>query len=59
MSLNALLPIIFGVIGLVVAYFIYQAVKKYPAGEAKVAAISDAIHLGAMVFMRREYKMLG
>jgi K(+)-stimulated pyrophosphate-energized sodium pump len=43
----------------VAAYFIYQAVKKYPAGEAKVAAISDAIHLGAMVFMRREYKMLG
>jgi K(+)-stimulated pyrophosphate-energized sodium pump len=58
MSLNALLPTIFGVIGLGAAYFIYQAVKKYPGGEAKVAAIGDAIHLGAMVFMRREYKML-
>jgi K(+)-stimulated pyrophosphate-energized sodium pump len=58
MSLNALVPLLLGVLGLATAYFIYQAVKKYPAGEAKVAAISDAIHLGAMVFMRREYKML-
>ncbi|MCU0836689.1 MAG: sodium-translocating pyrophosphatase [Chromatiaceae bacterium] len=59
MTLSALVPMSFGVIGLVVAYFIYQAVKRYPVGDAKVAAISDAIHLGAMVFMRREYSMLG
>lgn len=59
MSLNALVPSIFGVLGLVIAYYIYQEVKNYPTGEAKVVAISDAIHLGAMVFMRREYKMLG
>ena len=59
MSLNALIPLFFGVLGLATAYVVYQNVKAYPKGEAKVAAIGDAIHLGAMVFMRREYTMLG
>ncbi|NBC49480.1 MAG: sodium-translocating pyrophosphatase [Gammaproteobacteria bacterium] len=61
MSLNALLPyipLIFGVLGLATAYVVYRAVNAYPGGEGKVAAIGDAIHLGAMVFMRREYSML-
>jgi len=59
MSLNALIPLFFGVLGLATAYVIFRAVKAYPKGESKVAAIGDAIHLGAMVFMRREYTMLG
>ncbi len=58
MSFNALVSTFFGIFGLVVAYLIYQKIKEYPAGDAKVTQISDAIHLGAMVFMRREYKML-
>ena len=59
MSFNALIPALFGVGGLVAAYFIYQKVKEFPTGEAAVARIGDAIHLGAMVFIRREYGMLG
>ena len=59
MSLTALWPTLFGVLGLAAAWWIYQKVKAYPAGEAAVADIGDQIHLGAMVFMRREYKMLG
>ena len=58
MSLNALVPVIFGVIGLIVAYFIFQKVKEFPEGEDKVAEIGEEIHLGAMVFMRREYTTL-
>jgi len=58
MSFNALVPTLFGVLGLVAAYFIYQKVKEYPTGDAKITQISDAIHLGAMVFMKREYTML-
>ncbi len=58
MSLNALVPVIFGVIGLIVAYFIYQKVKEFPEGDAKVVEIGEEIHLGAMVFMRREYTTL-
>jgi K(+)-stimulated pyrophosphate-energized sodium pump len=58
MSLNALVPVIFGILGLVMASIIYEVIKKYPVGEAKVARIADQIHLGAMVFMRREYSFL-
>ncbi|MCF8014215.1 MAG: sodium-translocating pyrophosphatase [Chromatiaceae bacterium] len=59
MSLNALIPIFFGIVGLWTAHLIFRTVMAYPKGEAKVAAIGDAIHLGAMVFMRREYTVLG
>ncbi|MCY4221929.1 MAG: sodium-translocating pyrophosphatase [Thiotrichales bacterium] len=58
MSGSALVPTLFGIIGLAAAWFIYRQVKKFPAGEDKVAEIAEAIHSGAMVFMRREYKML-
>ena len=52
------LPPALGVVGLVVAFIIYQLVKQYSPGEGKVADIADAIHTGAMVFMRREYTIL-
>ncbi len=58
MTVSGLIPALFGVGGLIVAWYVFQKVKEYPAGEAKVAEIADAIHLGAMVFMRREYKFL-
>ncbi|MFC1542343.1 sodium-translocating pyrophosphatase [Pseudomonadota bacterium] len=53
-----MIPVIFGVIGLVVAWFIYRDVLKYHAGEGAVLEIAEAIHQGAMVFMRREYSVL-
>ena len=52
------LPVILGLVGLAVAFVLYQMILKYPAGEGKVAAIGDQIHEGAMVFMRREYSIL-
>jgi len=52
------IPPILGIIGLVVAFIIYSMVKQHPAGEGKVVEIGDQIHLGAMVFMKREYSML-
>ena len=58
MELINLIPPLFGVLGLVAAAIIYSAVKKHPEGEGKVVAIGNQIHLGAMVFMKREYKML-
>ena len=57
--LGSLLPPILGVLGLVAAYYIYRVIKAYPAGEEKVTSIGDQIHLGAMVFMKREFKTLG
>jgi len=53
-----LLPPIFGGLGLIAALVIYRKVKAYPTGEGLVVEISDAIHSGAMVFMRREYSVL-
>ena len=58
MEFNNLLPPIMGIIGLVAAAYIYKMVKKYPEGEGKVVEIGNQIHLGAMVFMKREYQML-
>ncbi|MGD8567049.1 MAG: sodium-translocating pyrophosphatase [Gammaproteobacteria bacterium] len=54
-----LIPPILGVAGLVVAFIIFSMVKQHPQAEGKVAEIGDEIHLGAMVFMKREYSMLG
>ncbi len=53
-----IIPAILGGAGLIVASFLYQTVKKYPAGEGKVVEIGEAIHMGAMVFMKREYTVL-
>jgi len=53
-----MIPIILGVVGLAVAWLIYRDILHYPAGEGKVKEIGDAIHSGAMVFIRREYSIL-
>lgn len=53
------MPPLFGVIGLGAAFFVYTLVMRYTEGTDAVKKIGDAIHTGAMVFMRREYTMLG
>ncbi|MGD8711090.1 MAG: sodium-translocating pyrophosphatase [Ectothiorhodospiraceae bacterium] len=52
------IPPLLGIIGLVAAFLIYASVKRRPAGEKRVVDIGEKIHLGAMVFMRREYTIL-
>ncbi|HEY7745906.1 MAG TPA: sodium-translocating pyrophosphatase [Desulfuromonadales bacterium] len=49
---------ILGVLGLVVAAVIYFTIKAMPAGTGKMTEIADAIHDGAMAFLKREYKVL-
>lgn len=56
--LSHALPPAIGICGLLVALVIYLLVNRYPAGDDKVQRIAEQIHLGAMVFMRREYSML-
>lgn len=53
-----LIPPVFGAAGMVAAIFIYLLVKRYEPGGEDLTRISDSIHEGAMVFMRREYSML-
>ena len=57
--LGTYLPPLLGLFGLFAAYYIYRVIKRSPAGEASVTNIGDQIHLGAMVFMKREFKTLG
>ncbi len=55
---SALIPPAFGILGLIVAFIIFGLVKRYDEGAENIRKIADAIHDGAMVFMRREYTML-
>ncbi|MDQ6987094.1 MAG: sodium-translocating pyrophosphatase [Mariprofundaceae bacterium] len=52
------LPAVFGILGLIGAFLLYRMVLRYPEGSGKVAQIGAAIHLGAMVFLKREYSIL-
>jgi K(+)-stimulated pyrophosphate-energized sodium pump len=56
---TAWLPLALGLVGAVVAFALYRVVVAYPVGDAKVADIANEIFIGAMTFMRREFKLLG
>ena len=58
MTPSALMPVALGILGLISAYLVFLYIKKAPAGEGRLKEISDQIHLGAMVFMNSEYKIL-
>jgi len=51
------IPII-GVVGLSFALLIYKRVMKRDAGNEKMKEIAEQIHIGAMVFLRREYQII-
>ena len=53
-----LIPPALGVLGLLIVFFIYQWIKKQPGGSGAVQKIGEQIHIGSIVFMKREYKML-
>tara|TARA_R110002049_G_scaffold23490_1_gene82653 strand:- start:923 stop:2911 length:1989 start_codon:yes stop_codon:yes gene_type:complete len=52
------LPPTIGLAGLIIAFIIYHIMVRHNHGDGLVKDIGDQIHLGAMVFMRREYSML-
>ena len=54
-----ILPPLLGLFGLGIAFIVYHIMTRHNHGDGKVKHIGDQIHLGAMVFMKREYKMLG
>ena len=58
MAFDLIMPPIVGLAGLLVAFVIYNVMSKHDAGPDNVKRIADQIHVGAMVFMHREYKML-
>ena len=53
-----LVPPALGISGLLIVVVIYQWIKKQPGGSGAVKKIGEQIHIGSIVFMKREYKML-
>ena len=47
-----------GLGGLLCALLLYFYIKKAPAGNQEMVEISEAIHEGAMTFLKREYTIL-
>lgn len=58
--IQTLLPLIpcIGVVGMFFAVLNYLAVRKYSPGNEKMQSIAEKIHLGAMVFLKREYQLI-
>jgi K(+)-stimulated pyrophosphate-energized sodium pump len=51
------IPII-GIIGLLFALLIYKLVMKHDPVNEKMKEIAEQIHIGAMVFLKREYQII-
>jgi len=47
-----------GLLGLLCAWAIYASLKRKPTGTDEMREIAEAIHNGAMAFLRREYSIL-
>ncbi len=58
MFINSVVAVILGLVGLAVAFKIYKDVASQPAGNERMQEIADAIHEGAMAFLKREYQIL-
>lgn len=57
--LASYIGILIGLIVLVYAFFVYRGLIGLPEGNDKMKEIAAAIHGGAMVFLKREYKIIG
>ncbi len=53
-----ILAILLGAIGLLFAFILFLTIKRKPAGSGVMMELSDVIHDGAMVFLKREYSIL-
>lgn len=49
---------LWGVVGLVLAFGIYRYVLTFSPGNETMVEIMERIHSGAMVFLKREYKII-
>jgi K(+)-stimulated pyrophosphate-energized sodium pump len=53
-----ILAISLGAVGLIFAFILFLTIKKKPAGNDVMTELSNVIHDGAMVFLKREYSIL-
>ncbi len=52
------IPPLIGMAGLVAAWLLYLSIKRRQVERGKASEIAEAIHSGAMLFMRQEYSYL-
>ena len=55
----ALFGTVLGIAVLVYAFMVYREISSLPEGSDKMKEIASAIHEGAMVFLQREYRIIG
>ena len=55
---TGVISVVIGLIGLAFALILYTFIKSKPGGTDLMKEISDVIHNGAMVFLKREYSIL-
>ncbi len=55
----ALFGTVLGIVVLGYAYMVYREIKSLPDGSDKMKEIASAIEEGAMVFLNREYRIIG
>jgi len=56
-SLVQVIPWI-GVLGMIIAVITFVGIRRHPAGNEVMQGIAEKIHLGAMVFLKREYQII-
>jgi len=59
MIMQTMIPVLLGILGISAAFGLYRLVLSYPEGDGKALQIAESIHVGAMVFLKREYSILG
>lgn len=52
------IPLIVGIVGILVALWLFFTIKRYSPGEGLMLEIAEQIHHGAMVFLKREYSLM-
>ncbi len=60
MTILNLVPYSFivGILGIFFALYLFYRIRKYPKGNPLMEEISEAVHSGAMVFLKREYSAI-
>ena len=52
------IPPLLGLLGIVIAAFLFWTIRRRPVTHTNAKQIADAIHAGALVFLRQEYLYL-
>ena len=58
MSNLTLYSLFIGIVGLVATFLTFAGIRQKPAGSEVMKDLAEQIHLGAMAFLKAEYRIL-